>query len=599
MNQDGKSATESQPYSVERDVECIVRDGTILRADIYHPTDGSRYPTLLSRTPYDKLTERLVVAARALASVGYCVVLQDIRGRMASDGEYTWMFEDANKTFDADDGYDTVEWAARLPWSDGTVGTWGHSNEGWAAWMTVSSSPPSLQAAFISGITENHQQMTFGIFETGRRLQWTHKMAKSDPRLGAEPTGTRITPTEAGRQWLEVERGKYTWWLPLEDIPPNVFGHLNDPLHAFYREAANSPWDFGTVASQVEIPIMLLTGWWDRLVGTVNTYERAVDSAPPALAGQHRLIIGPWGHDPVDLHGQIGPIDYGPSAEREMWQLLKRWFDLHLKGIDDGIEGEDPVQLFILGEDKWRGDKSWPPPQASEQAFYLHSNGGANTIHGDGVLSDTEPGQDFGQPSNSGQGVASENADSDEFIYDPRDPLMSLMAASSQMTPVDQSPHDGRTDTLVYETPPLTAELELVGIPRLVLWASTDGPDTDWTAKLALVDEDRRAVNLTYGILRAQFRDGFDKPELLTPGEAYEFAVPLNPVGIRILPGQRLRLYVSSSDFPNFDRNHNTGAPFWSDRELRTARQTVYHSAAMPSRLLLPVTPPSKKSTGE
>jgi len=176
---------------------------------------------------------------------------------------------------------------------------------------------------------------------------------------------------------------------------------------------------------------------------------------------------------------------------------------------------------------------------------------------------------------------------------------MSLMAASSQMTPVDQSPHDGRTDTLVYETPPLTAELELVGIPRLVLWASTDGPDTDWTAKLALVDEDRRAVNLTYGILRAQFRDGFDKPELLTPGEAYEFAVPLNPVGIRILPGQRLRLYVSSSDFPNFDRNHNTGAPFWSDRELRTARQTVYHSAAMPSRLLLPVTPPSKKSTGE
>lgn len=592
MTQERPGAAEPQPYSVERDVECVVRDGTILRADIYHPTDGSRYPTLLSRTPYDKLTERLVVAARALASVGYCVVLQDTRGRMASDGEYRWMFRDADETFDANDGYDAVEWAAQLPWSDGAVGTWGHSNEGWAAWMTVSSSPPSLQAAFISGITENHQQMTFGIFETGRRLQWTHKMAHSDPRFGAEPTGTRIPPIEAGRQWVDVERGKYVWWLPLEDIPAHVFGHMNKPLHAFYREAAHSPWDFGPVASQVTIPIMQLTGWWDRLVGTVNTYKKAVDSAPPTLAGQHRLIIGPWGHSPTEFHGRIGPVDYGPDADREMWQLLKRWFDLHLKGIDDGIQGEDPVQVFVLGEDKWRGDKSWPPPQASEQAFYLSANGSANTIHGDGALSVTSPEQEQG-------GAASDDADSDQFTYDPRDPLMSLMSADSQMIPVDQSPHDSRTDTLVYETLPATSELELVGVPRLILWASTDGLDTDWTAKLALVDEAGLAVNLTYGILRAQYRNGFDNPELLTPGEAYEFVVPLNPVGIRILPGQRLRLYVSSSDFPNFDRNHNTGAPFWSDRELRTAQQTVYHSAAMPSRLLLPVTSLSQEPTGE
>ncbi|MDH3308217.1 MAG: CocE/NonD family hydrolase, partial [Acidimicrobiia bacterium] len=574
-------------------------DGTTLRADIYHPNDESRYPTLVCRTPYDKLADRLVHDARALASVGYCVVVQDIRGRNASEGEYRWMFGDANKTFDTDDGYDTVEWAARLPWSDGTVGTWGHSNEGWAAWMTVSSSPPSLRAAFISGITETHQQMTFGIFETGRRLQWIHKMAQSDPRTGTEPTGIRLEPSKANDRWIDVERGKYLWWLPLEEIPPNVFGHLNEPLQTYYREVATNPWDFADVASQVGIPIMQLTGWWDRLVGTVNSYSRLVEHAPPALARQHRLIIGPWGHDPTGLHGQLGPIDYGPDARREMSQLLERWFDLHLKGIDDGIQGEEPVQLFVLGEDKWRGKTSWPPREASEQAFYLHSNGSANTIHGDGSLSVIQPGEDLGQRSDTQSGGgSSDDADSDEFIYDPRDPLMSLMAANSQMIPVDQSPHDGRTDTLVYETAPLTSELELVGVPLLILWASTDCPDTDWSARLALVDENGRAVNLTYGILRAQFRNGFDDPELLTPGKAYEFVVPLNPVGIRILTGQRLRLYVSSSDFPNFDRNHNTGAPFWSDRELRTAHQTVYHSVAMPSRLVLPVAPSSEESRG-
>ena len=584
----------TRPHAIEvdRDLDCVTRDGTTLRADVFRPADEGPYPALVCRTPYDKTTDRLVENAEILASAGYCVVVQDIRGRLASEGEYRWMFRDSGETFDATDGFDTVEWAATLPWSNGDVGTWGHSNEGWAAWMTVSSSPPSLRTAFISGISETHRQMTFGVFETGRRLQWSYKMGRSDPRAGAEPTGSPVRPIqECDRLWAEVERGKYVWRLPLSEIPADVFNHVNDQLHTYYQGVAGNPWDFSDLAAKATIPIMQLTGWWDRLIGTVFTAEKLFASSPPELQGEHRLILGPWGHNVTELHGRIGPVDYGPDADRSYSGILRRWFDLQLKGIDDGIGSEDPVQLFIIGENAWRGETTWPIERATERAFYLHSGAAANTVHGDGALSlvppDGAPASDTRYDRLPPEDLS--GAELDRYVFDPRDPLTSLMGADSQMIPVDQAPHDDRKDVLVYDTPPLDSELELVGMPRLALWAASDGADTDWTAKLALVYQDGLAVNLTYGILRAQYRNGFDEPQLLTPNKAYEFNVPLNPIGVRIQPGQRLRLYVSSSDFPNFDRNHNTGAPFWSDPKLRTAHQTVFHTSAMPSRLLLPV----------
>lgn len=229
-----------------------------------------------------------------------------------------------------------------------------------------------------------------------------------------------------------------------------------------------------------------------------------------------------------------------------------------------------------MGENKWRGEHEWPLARTRYTEFFLHSRGGANSVRGDGRLS-TDPPSGDDRP--------------DHFVYDPRDPVMSLMRADAQAAPVDQSPHDHRRDILVYQTSPLDEGIEITGPVSLKLWAATDCPDTDWTAKLAVVFADGLCVNLTYGIMRARYRDGYEHCSLLERGKPYEYSINLNPIGVLFKKGQRIRLYVSSSDFPNFDRNHNTGRDYWSDAELRVARQMVFHEPSMQSRLILPVIP--------
>lgn len=568
------SHTDNRPVTLEENVEARMRDGTVLRADIYHPADHAKYPVLLCRTPYKKTTQRYVTTARALAARGYVAVVQDMRGRYASDGEFRWMFRDKSETPDAEDGYDSAEWAAKLPWSDGQVGTWGHSNASWAIWMLLSSQPPSIKAALSSGMCQNLLDLNFGIFETGRRLEWTYMMAADARRRAGDRNGPH-KPEEATRRWHEVERGKYVWWLPLGDIPGEIFSTLNDQLQTYHRAQNKEFMDFGAFHSKVNVPVFQITGWWDRLIGTVDNYAGLVKHSPEHLRSQHRLIVGPWGHDPTQFSRKIGPVDYGPDADRTYAQMITRWYDYQFKGIDNGFEQEDPVQLFVLGENKWRGEKEWPLARTEYTSFYLRSGGSANTVWGDGLLSPESP----------------SGAPSDEYDYDPRDPAMSLMRADSQAAPVDQSPHDHRRDILFYETPPFESEVEMTGPVTLELWAKTDGRDTDWAVKLAVVFEDGFAMNLTYGMMRAQYRDGYENPMLLEPNRVYAYEIKLNPIGILFKPGQKLRLYVTSSDFPNFDRNHNTGNPYWSDTELRVAHQTVYHDAEHPSHLVLPMIP--------
>jgi len=559
---------------VESNAEAVMRDGTILRADVYRPEGGGKYPALLCRTPYQKLTPRYVELARELASRGYMAVVQDQRGRYASDGDYIWMFRDRTENSDESDGYDSCEWVAELPWCDGAVGTFGHSNASWLAWHLIGSQPPSLKAALISGIFKDAMDLNFGVFETGRRLEWTYMMAADMRRKAEDPTGPHA-PAVAIQRWDEVERGKYIWWLPLSTIPGEVFSTLNDQLQAYYPEQNIEHSRFGEFHPRVTQPIYHITGWWDRLIGTVDNHQGVVDNAPDELKSQHRMIIGPWGHDATQFEQKIGPVDHGPDANATYPDLIADWYDFHFKGASNHFSSEDPIQLFVLGADKWRGEQEWPLARTEYTEFFLHSGGEANTVMGDGSLSTAAP---------SDEPI-------DEYKFDPRDPVMSLMRSDSQAAPVDQSPHDHRKDILVYQTPPLKEDIEVTGPVQLKLWARTDGPDTDWTAKVAVVYEDGLAVNLTYGIMRAEFRKGYDKPELLEPGELYEYSIKLNPTGILFKKGQRIRLYVSSSDFPNFDRNHNNGKPFWTDSELRVAQQSVFHDADHLSRLILPVIP--------
>lgn len=560
------------PVVVERDVECVCRDGTILRADIYHPADGQRYPTLINRTPYGKLEPRYVADARAVAARGYTMIVQDQRGRYASDGEYRWMFRERSETTDVEDGYDAAEWAARLEWSDGRIGTWGHSNASWLAWMLASAQPPSLKAFMASGIGMNLLSMNFGIFETGRRLEWACMMAADARRRLGEP-GPH-TAAEAMALWNGGLREKCLWHLPLETLPADIFSTLNEPLHIYARAQEREFSHFADVHSRITTPTMLMTGWWDRLIGCMDHYTGLMQNGPAHLRGQHRMIVGPWIHDVTQFVPLNCGLDFGPDADRSYSGMIARWYDYQLKGIDDGIGSEAPVQLFVIGANRWRGEHEWPLTRAKPTAFHLHSHGRANTIHGDGVLKLSPP---------------SAESPADRYVYDPKDPVMSLMREDAQAAPVDQAPHDKRADILVYQTQPLEQDLEVIGAPSLTLWAASDGLDTDWTAKLAVVLESGLCINLTYGILRARHRNGYETPSLIEPNRPYEYTIRLNPTAVRFKKGQRIRLYVSSSDFPNFDRNHNTGRDYWSDSELRVARQTVFHDAARPSRLILPV----------
>ena len=560
--------------SIERDQECITRDGTVLRGDVYYQTDSNPQPVLVCRTPYNKLLPRYQEHATDIARGGYTVVVQDMRGRYASDGEYRWMWVDKNETFDVEDGHDTIEWAAKLPKSDGRVGTWGHSNASWAIWVMLHSNPPSLAAALASGISMNMLDITFGVWETGRRLEWTYMMA-ADVRRREGRTDGPTDPIEATFRWNAVERSKYIWWLPLAEIPEPVFAGLTEQYQTFLRNTRQDFMRFDEVHPMVEVPVMQITGWWDRLIGTIDNYEGLITNGDPGLRNQHRLIVGPWGHDATNYTRDIGPIDYGPEAETTYADLIVRWYDHVLKGKNNGMADEKPVQLFVLNRNEWIGSDAWPLPDTQYTGLYLSSFGEANTVHGDGMLTfDQQPG-----------------AVSDEFDYDPRDPVMSLMHQNSQSIPMDQSPNDHRQDVLVYETEPMSEDLDVIGPVRLKLWAATDAPETDFTAKLAIVHEDGLCVNLTYGVMRTGYREGFDRVAYTEPGRQYEYDIKLNPIGCRFLKGQRIRLYISSSDFPNFDRNHNTGNNFWSDTEFKVAHQTVFHTGGMASRLVLPIVP--------
>lgn len=341
------------------------------------------------------------------------------------------------------------------------------------------------------------------------------------------------------------------------------------------EEQEREIWRFDTIHDKVTVPVATLTGWYDRLIGTIKNFTGMVENGPEHLRDQHRLVIGPWGHNIENMSRHQGPLDFGEELEATFVDELLRWYDHHLKGIDTGIADEPPIKIFIMGDNTWRFENEWPLTRTRYTDFFLHSGGSTNSVSGDGSLSTISPAD---EPP-------------DEYEYDPRDPVMSLMAVDSQAAPRDQSFNDHRRDILVYQTPPLTEEIEITGPVVLRLWAASSGLDTDFTAKLIDVHPNGLAVNLTYGIMRARYRNGYDNLSLIEPGRPYEYTINLNPTGIVFKKGHKIRLDVASADFPNFDRNHNTGNDWWSDPELRVAHQTIYHDAELASRLVLPVIP--------
>ncbi|MBI3977790.1 MAG: CocE/NonD family hydrolase [Chloroflexi bacterium] len=567
---------------VDANLPVRMRDGTILRADVFRPNAQERFPGLLYRTPYDKrrsddgLTEVYAPIGREAAAHGYVVALQDVRGRFASDGEFFPFFSRDHR--DTEDGYDTVEWLATLPYCNGRVGTFGDSYGAWTQWELAQARPPQLVAMLPSGLPA--VALEHPVFRVGRRILWLiARMAPETFRRQGSPAAGPSTASEAYAHWEGYDRGKWYWYLPWRELPEEVLGDL---APHFRRWLDLMPYDYlgyERKHHQVAVPALHVTGWFDISVGgSIRHYTGMVRNAMTEHARRHQqLLIGPWNHmDPYyDLPRRTGEVDFGPGAEADYVHILLRWFDYWLKGLPNGVTEEPPIKLFVMGDNVWRHEHEWPLARTVYTDLYLRSGGAANTPAGDGRLHPVRPG--------------TEPADS--YVYNPRDPVMSIFSRGAYYEPRDQQPLDYRRDVLVFVGDPLAREIEVTGPITVELWAASTAADTDFTAKLVDVSPSGKAIGLCAGIVRARYRESVEKPSLITPGAVYRYRIELEPTAWVFKAGHRIRLDVSSSDFPNYDRNHNTGANDFADDRLVPARQTVFHDSTSPSRLILPVIP--------
>jgi len=570
---------------VEKDVPCRMRDGTVLYANVYRPAENGKFPVLLTRHPYGKDFPRFshqYVDPLRLAQHGYVVIVQDVRGRWKSEGTFAPFKQEA------DDGFDAVEWAAGLPYSSGQVGMFGMSYHGYTQLCAASRKPPHLRAIFPAmSFHDLREGLWFrgGAFELAMAETWflesiVPNELERNCRDGAELA-------DKMRRWEEALDNIGAWhaYAPIDRWPPLKGDFAGLPISGrFFEMLSRAPddeyWERLSLAGKLHgsgIPAFFLGGWYDCFLGsTIACYTEMRSSA--------RLMIGPWDHSlsaPV-----VGERNFGfrSGADRvggreDLTSLHLRWFDYWLKGRDTGIMSGAPVKLFVMGINKWRDEYEWPLARTVYTPFYLRSGGRAGGRFGDGRLSPGMPGR---EPP-------------DEFVYDPQHPVptlggATLFAGGRNMGPRDQSGLEEREDVLVYTSEPLERPLEVTGPVKVKLWVSTDAPDTDFSAKLVDVAPDGKAWNLTDGIVRLKYRNGF-KPERPLKGETVLCEIDLWATSNVFLPGHRIRLEISSSNFPRFDRNPNTGETTVRSDVMRRARQRVFHTGEFPSHVLLPVIP--------
>jgi putative CocE/NonD family hydrolase len=541
-----------------------MRDGIRLSADLYLPKGRGPFPTVLIRTPYNNNTDALIEKGRRLANNGYACVIQDIRGRWDSEGVY-YPFR-----HDGEDGFDTQEWIGRQEWCGGKVGMSGASYLGWAQLAGAPHGSPFLTCIaprVICGDWHSGCVYPGGAFQLNVMVTWGMR------------TSGRTAQSIEYQHWTEAFRS-----LPLirmdelagRDLP-FWKDWIRHPNYDDYWTATNieERW------SEISVPAFNMGGWYDLYAQhTFANFNGLRQHGRASAARQSRLIVGPWAHA-LSASTRTGDIDFGAHSQVDLEAEELRWFDYWLKGIENGILVEPPLRLFVMGIDEWRDEHEWPLARTDWQKWHFHSGGSANSLLGDGKLSPDSPQQ---EPP-------------DRFVYDPRYPAPTTggnTCCSPHIVPwgpYDQRAMEMRGDVLCYTSRPLENDLEATGPIRVVLYAATDALDTDWTAKLVDVSPTGYAKNLCDGIVRARHRESRTDPSLLEPGRVYEYTIDLGVTGNVFRPGHSIRVEISSSNFPRFDRNPNTGHEFGMDAELRPARQTVFHSLEYPSHLLLPVIP--------
>jgi putative CocE/NonD family hydrolase len=564
--------------TVEHDVPARMRDGVTLYADVYRPATPGRYPVILFRHPYDKAPVASLTYAHAAwyARHGYVVVNQDVRGRHASEGRW-YPFE-----HEADDGEETVEWAARLPGANGRVGMLGFSYYGATQLQAALRRPPSLTCVcpgmtgsqYFDGWTYNQ-----GAFALAFAASWATFLAMGE----AKRRGDAVATAAMHRAFL----GGMSLYggLPLRDYPPlagnDLAPYFRDWLeHSTYDDYWRR-FSIDTDYSRIDVPALHVAGWYDIfLSGTVTNFQGLRRGAgSPASRGRQKLLVGPWYHIPWTP--MPGAVHLGLQASNQAvndWQI--RWFDQFLKDEDTGVL-DAPVTLFVMGDNAWRDEKDWPPPGTRFVDYYLHSGGLANSSTGDGRLDREPPG----------------NEPSDLFSYDPLFPVPSAGGHSCcfpNVAPMGMEPQglpEAFNSVLVYTSPPLSRDLEVTGPVTATLYAVSSAVDTDFTVKLCDVWPDGRSFNIQEGIVRARYRESLSRPTLITPDEIYEYRIDLGPTANVFKAGHRIRVDVSSSDFPQWDRNLNTGGALGEENLARAvvANQVLLHEGRHPSRITLPI----------
>jgi putative CocE/NonD family hydrolase len=564
------NAKAQTPYrvTIQQDVSVKMRDGVSLAADIYLPVSDEKFPVLLERTPYNRTDEAAM--ANDLAAHGYIVVLQDTRGRYASGGEF-YPFRD-----ESFDGYDTVEWAAQLDHSNGKVGMFGGSYVGATQMLAAMAVPPHLISIFPYVTASEYYDGW--IYQSGALMQWFSS------------SWTSILATDTLRRQAEKTQSPKEWTsdLPLANYPILKTPELSE-LAPYFKdwlthERDDSYWQKWRVSdhySEMTVAGLHAGGWHDLfLKGSIKNYMGLHGKAATAnaRAGQ-RLIIGPWGHAPTSPAGKIGDVTFGKSAVLDMTATALKWFDYSLKGSQNEYSTSEPVRLFIMGDNVWRDEKEFPLQRTRYTKYYLHSSK-ANGVQSDGLLNQTPP--DFEKP--------------DQFDYDPMNPVPTIggrlcCGPTLPPGPADQRPNETRSDVLIFSTPVLEQDIEVTGFVSLELYAATSAVDTDFTAVLVDVDPSGYARFLTDGIVRARYRDGAMHISELVPEKVYKYTIDLWATGNVFKAGHRIRLYVSSSNFPRFNRNLNTGEAIASAKRGVIAHQHVYHDRQYSSALVLPIIP--------
>ncbi|HET6494925.1 MAG TPA: CocE/NonD family hydrolase [Thermoleophilia bacterium] len=542
-------------FTVARDVGAVMRDGVRLSANVFTPEGDDPWPTVLVRQPYGKdLVDSMWARGKYWARKGYACVVQDVRGTFGSQGEWAPFVHEAR------DGWDTLEWLARQPWCNGAIGMSGESYHGYTQWAVAGSGHPNLKCISPGDASPDPYRMSYrgGAFSLGIGL-WACMMT--------------------GRE-MDTADGWDPWHLPLVGLDA-AMGRSSSVLQEMLRHPSRDDFwdkvDMTPTLADVRIPVLHWGGWYDVILqGTLLGWERAAARERKGDGAEQRLIIGPTDH--ARLPAVYGASGVGGEDAPGAWCFdhVQRFFDHHLRGETDALAGVAPVRVYVMGAERWREASAWPLPETRYVDYYLRGGGGASTAAGDGRLEPALPGD---EPP-------------DHFDYDPELPVDVWLAESAwdlTWTLKDRAAAERRSDVLVYTSPAMEEDLEVTGPVCVTLFASSSAPDTDFTATLVDAFPDGYAHLVQEGIVRARYRRSDHAPELVTPDAVEEYTIDLLATSHLFARGHRLRLEISSSNFGRFDRNPNSGGAFALDTICTTARQTVHHSRACPSRITLPV----------